>query len=54
MVSRGSCPVYGPVQSQRPDPELPERQQEATRFGADNFGNARIFVTLTSKSMLRA
>ncbi len=54
MVSRGSLPVYGPAQSQRPDPELPERQTRATRFGADNFGNARIFVTLNRKSMLRA
>ncbi len=42
MVYAAVCPVYGPVQSQRPDPELRSAKQEATRFGADHFGNARI------------
>ncbi|MGQ7147235.1 purine phosphoribosyltransferase family protein, partial [Escherichia sp. SS-MK2] len=27
----------------------PGDKQEATRFGADNFGNARIFVTLNQQ-----
>lgn len=48
MVSR-SLPAYGPVQSQRPDPE-PRSANKKPRASGKTIGNAHF---VTSKSMLR-
>ncbi len=43
--TRQLCPVYGPVQKANAQTQsYRSAKQEATRFGADNFGNARRFL----------